>query len=267
MGKNKNEKFFLGKRKKRSRFWFWLLIFFLAVLLLIASLYFFIFSSFFKVQAVEINTSEHIDKDILFSAIIAQMTDDYEWRSWLGVESILFWQFGKHPVVKSETLPYFKDLSLEVDLSSKKVIIHAKERKAIGVFCLQEEQCFVFDDEGVLFSKSPNVEGSLILKIKDENQKDIVLGEPILSDSLWVNNLLQTLQIIQASGLKIKEVRIKDKIIQEWEVLTFSGAILIFNLNFMPNNLADIFTNLHKKVDISKINYIDFRVPSRIYYK
>lgn len=267
MKKNKNEKLFLGKRKKKSKFWLWFVIILFLVLSIAVSVYFFVFSSFFKVKSVEVIGGEHIDKNVLLSALTAEMTRDYKWRSWLGAENILFWQFGKRPIVKNDTLPYFKDLSLDVNFSAKKVMIYAKERQPAGVFCSLDENCFVFDDEGVLFAKAPDVEGSLILKIQDENKADVVLGNMIFKDFAWVKNLLQTIEIIDESGFRIKAVNIKDSNLQEWEVLISSGETFLFNLNFVPENLAEILKDLPNKVDFKNLNYIDFRVPSRIYYK
>jgi len=189
-----------------------------------------------------------------------------KWRAILGPQNVFFWMFGKHPL-QLNTLPFVKNLSWETNLLKNTVNFNFTLRKAFGVICENDLSCYVFDENGVIFEKAPDVFGSLVLKVNDKTGKKFILGEKILPFEKWIQNFKEIVIFLKNAGFGIKEISFSNINEEIWEVKIGEGPTLIFSFNFVPENLPYIFTNLSSKINYSKVTYIDFSVPQRIYYK
>lgn len=266
----RKEEIYFRKKPKRLKFWLWFggIVLFLGGL--IVAVYFFIHSDFFKVRSFEVGGTDLVSRDDLLLQAAAQAARDAKWLSFLGLDrnNLLFWRFSKKPILGAGVLPMLAEWNSRTDFSQKKVIIQAKEKEFVGVWCFVfGGECYGFDRDGVLFMAVPELKGSLILKIEDQNSRSLKLGEPVLEKTTWFKNLLSAVETIKANGLPVSVVKIKNLALQEWEAEIYPGVFFYFSLNFSPENLDVILKNLVKQLDFKKLTYLDFRVANRVYYK
>ena len=270
MKQRRKEEIYFKKKPKRLKFWLWFggIVLFLGGL--IVAVYFFIHSDFFKVRGFEVSGADLVSKDDLLSQAAAQVARDTQWLSSLDLDrdNLLFWRLGKKPILEASILPMLAEWNSRIDFSQKKVIIQAKEREFVGVWCfIFWGECYGFDRDGVLFMAVPELKGSLILKIEDQNRRSLKLGEPVLEKAAWFENLLSAIETIKANGLPVSVVKIKNLALQEWEAEIYPGVLFYFSLNFSPENLDAVLKNLAGQLDFKKLTYLDFRVANRIYFK
>ena len=261
-----------AKKRKHSpskKFFFWSGAIFLILLALIGAIYFLTYGDFFKVRIIEVLGPKLTERGEVLKIIIPRMMPGYPARLFLAPSHMLFWQFApKH--MTSRTIPLFESADIKIDWKRKAVIIEAKERIFFGIACGPEEgskECFAFDREGVIFGYSPFAEGSLILKTKNDNHFPMFPGSSILPREDWIKSVFETIDILKNVGLNTHMVLIKNYSLEEWEAYTTEGPRIIFSFHFLPKNLADLINNLEQKFEISGLEYIDFRVENRIFYK
>ncbi|MFH0712580.1 MAG: hypothetical protein V2A55_01885 [Candidatus Jorgensenbacteria bacterium] len=262
------DEFVFEKKKKRvrGRFLLWSGAFFVLGAVLIGSFYFVLNSSLFKVKGFEVGESRYTPRETLLAALNADMIGRSGFLSILGPDNILFWEFSDKPETL-DNLPLVARVSVETNLTGGKIAVKAEERDFSGIWCLKSGDCYAFDDNGVIFARAPEAEGALILKVSDENDRPLILGNPFFVNSVWRENLFKTWEIMRDRGLVISRVVVKNLTLEEWEIKTAAGPVFQFNLNFMPSNLEKILDNLDEKFDFDKVTYFDFRIENRIYYK
>src|SRR3989338_4233294 len=148
------------------------------------------------------------------------------------------------------------------------------------------DSCWWFDSSGVIFRKAISVEGNLITSLNDYSQKNIGLNSKILPDE-FIPNIFSIFRAVSASGLSVKEMRLNDLALQEIEVDTYNGlpadlsAIALataealakagpkiyFSLRFSADNVPEVIKSLKEKTTFGSLQYVDFRVENRVYYK
>jgi len=251
---------------KRFKFLKGLVIFFILSIIFIAGFYFLLYSNFFK-ATIEIKGNAISSSELLKNHLIAQMLQKRKWRSIVGAENILFWLGETKPLVV-ENMPAVKAVNIKVDFFQKKVFIEAKEREIVGTFCdSNSSYCYFFDEEGVLFFEAPQTEGNLILKIIDKNNRHLFLGQKALKNPQWLKNILMVWDIFQKSDVEPISIILDDLNLRQWEIDTFSGPKFYFSLDNLPSNLAQILKGLAGRLEFNTLQYIDFRIPNRVYYK
>jgi hypothetical protein len=245
--------------------------------LLIGLVYFVFYSDFLKVKNFKFNYSNNYlgsDKisgffgnDFLISSLTAEIIKERKILGYLGSDNILFWLWGKNfNLVNNYSLPSVKNIDIQIDFSERLINLSIDEKKLFGIYCLNEDKCFAFDENGVSFAKAPNSKGFLILKINDKNSRLVMLGDNILPKKGWFNNIIESVKIIEDAGLNIKSIYINDLKFEEWEIEVMEGPIFIFSLNFVPDDLYEVVKTLIDKTNFSKTDYFDMRVENRIYY-
>ncbi|GEM_PF-1679161 len=252
----------------------------------ISLLYFLIYGGFFEIKKIEVVGSKLLSEEEVVRLITPQVIPSYPWRALWAPRNMLFWQFAKINTIARSAVPIFENIAVKLDWINRIVRIEVKERSFFGVWCgvvsgsttpttngatplggASGEKCFAFDEEGVMFGRAPLAEGSLLLKMHSLNSSPTLVGGQILPRSEWVQNIFKTISVIKSAGENISNIIIKEYALEEWEADLAGGSRLLFSLNFTPQNLKGLIQNLDKKFDITKLDYIDFRVENRIFYK
>jgi len=246
--------------------WKFLVFFSVAALVFLGAAYLVLYSSFFKVNKLEVQGPGFYDKNFLVSNIIVQILRNNKFLGFLGSDNVIFWFFGGRGELMNNTLSIAEDVQVTAALLTGEVEISLKERELFGVLCRRNE-CYAFDEDGVIFGKAPNVYGPLILKINDSVSHPVILGSYILSNVGWVNNIFETSNILGEKNVYTASIILRQKDLREWEALLPSGAKFYFSLEFVPEDFSAVLENIKKKVDLEDLSYLDFRVRGRIYYK
>jgi len=233
------------------------------ILLAIGIVYFVFRSSFFQITSFEVMGSQKTEE--IKSELISIFSKTSKIQSWLGPENLFFWSpkaIQKIP----QSLFWLSDLTLKRDWFSRKISIEVKERQPWLIWCLDNIQCHWLDDSGVAFARAPQAEGFIIPKVLEENGQPLIFGQPFFNNSDLVKNTLEIIKQLQNSSLAVSRFLIKDVNLQEMTAET-NGPKLYFSLRYLPQNFSQILASLNERIDFQKLEYIDFRVENRIYYK
>jgi len=259
------------KKRKESivRFKFFVITggVFLFGVFLIGFSYILIYSNFFKVKNIAISGNTFMPREELISALIQlNFNKGFKWLSWLGPDNILFWKAAEGIDNKLDKLVKVASVTVSTDLWRKEVKLQVIERKLFGIWCVIQD-CYGFDENGVIFIKTPSIEGALYLRIDDLNNRPLLLGQPVLPNARWFQNLITSLKILKNQSLIPVKIIVDNLELREWQIKMASGTYFYFSLEFVPDNLSGILKSLSSKVDFNQLTAVDFRVPNRIYYK
>ncbi|MEK7513098.1 MAG: hypothetical protein AAB601_02765 [Patescibacteria group bacterium] len=293
------------KRPRLVRRWF--LIVAAAVLLLgggIIGVCFFILSSeTFSVSLRVPETRLVLPREILKSLIANRMKQGGLAR-FIGPDNYLFWRTRSRNDLFPLTVPAVATISTAADFGRREVGVDVTERILAGVWCVPRaddgldgrrlagavetgmriatttatstlpevsvsprEQCYAFDDNGILFAEAPNMHGVLVFLVHDTNASRWALGQRVLPDESWYRRLRETVSILTEHIGPPVAVVVRDTILKEWEAQTASGARFYFSFDFVPENIPGVLRALAERMPLRDLSYVDFRVPNRVYYK
>ncbi|MDP1706555.1 MAG: hypothetical protein Q8L36_01920 [bacterium] len=237
-------------------------------LVLIGAFYFIFYSSFFNVREVVINGNKLIEDQDITSALIGTLASDSGfYKKFFGAGNILFWRQPSLEKLVSR-LPLLADLKLSVEWQSKKIIIDVQERASAGVWCFGDYRpCYLFDDNGYLFSFAPEISGSLILKVIDETGTNPIFGKKIFSDDSKIGEFFAVLTVLKNNDFPIDYVLVKSAESRELAFKLSDGPLLkLKQEDSMAQSLSALAEKI-KNLPLATLEYIDLTVPGRLYYR
>ncbi len=280
--------YFDEKKSRKRRVIFKLKIyisFMLFFLLIIGASYLVIHSTIFQVKKIEVSGNRDFGADKLIQELKLFFISQSKLASILGPNNILIWKEDTGQFKKSN--PLIADLIINKDYPNREVKIEIKEREKFGVWCTTqtntdytrtntdspyksvfsqyESACRWFDKEGIIFAEAPMVDGTLINKVSDFTNRQLVIGDITLEQKLF-DNLLKIFEVLEKSGLGRGFLKLENLDFQE---IVFShpfGFKIYFSLRIDPIFTLAGIQSL-KEVGLEKVEYIDFRVENRVYYK
>ncbi len=269
------------------------LVFLVICVFLIGGAWTVIYSPLFMVKSIEITGNNSVSSDDIMTLATAEIFGDSLWKRILGTRNILAWP-NSFSGSNLKFLPELKSFSVQKSYGQRKIKIVAEEKKPFGVWCLRTQinadetqmnadtsntqipDCWWFDSGGIIFKKAIGAEGNLITSLSDYSQKDIGLNSKILPDE-FIANIFSIFRAVSASKLSIKEIRLNDLTLQEIEVDTYdglptgvlakAGPKIYFSLRFPADNVPEVIKSLKEKTTFGNLQYVDFRVENRVYYK
>lgn len=155
------------------------------------------------------------------------------------------------------------------------VKINFQERVQIGIWC-NELSCYYFDKEGIAFKEAPQTEGGLILKVTNKSNGGAKLGDNILDSNKtnFVTTFSNKINSInngasESNQFKILEFKIKPTLSVDLEALTDKNWSIYLDEKQNPESSAsNLIAILEESIkNIENLEYIDLRIPSRIFYK
>lgn len=171
--------------------------------------------------------------------------------------------------------PAITDINVKKELFNGLTVRYEK-RIPVGLWCHpsgghpEGDRCYYFDKEGIIFKEAPVTEGGLILKIDDSRNKEISLGKKAINTELLKFMMDFNNKLLENSQIKITEFKIGPSADFDLTAVTANGWLIYLDQNQNPASAANnLFTILNEVVKnkISSLEYIDLRIPSRIFYK
>jgi hypothetical protein len=186
----------------------------------------------------------------------------------LGPDNILAWP-DEFTGGDLSALPAATALQVDKHFFRHAVTVRVSERERVGIWCFESgdpEVCFWFDRGGVLFMPGYAAEGNLTPVLRDHSRDPLVLGAIALPQRL-LTNLLTVFSALDSLHLSIREVRLEDLALEEVRVLTHEGPSLLFSLRFPATGVANAVAVVGNQAALSQLEYIDFRVEGKVYYR
>ncbi len=265
-----------ASRRRRRVFFFIFLI--TAYLVFVAAVWIVAYSPFFSIKDINITGNKNVPNDDVMTLVKADIYRYSFIKRVLGMRNILIWPRNFSDEI-FRFYPELKSVSVEKNYWERKIKIIAEEKQAFGVWCLKNfagvngtstadasSNCFWFDSGGIIFKKAIEAEGNLIISVNDYSQKNIGLNSKILPER-FMPNILSIFRAVSQSGLRVKETRLNDISLEEMEVDTYDGPKIYFSLRFPADNVPDVINSLKEKSIFVGLQYMDFRVENRVYYK
>jgi hypothetical protein len=244
----------LKSSNSKNKLWYKILSIIILIVVLVF-LYWFTYGALWKINNIEIVGAKHTDIEVL-------KTDIYnmsEKKKFLIVPNnhILF--LSKKKVINHvlENYPSVENVEIK-KTKDRDVIITIKDRMPMGVWC--DENCFFFDDQGILFKKSFNYTGAVFTRWGTMSSSTLRFYDKVLCldsciDKTFVSFLSQN---------KIKEVSMDGVDLRMFTEYGFYIKALN-NASTTMRNIA-----LFKKEyvgDLKALEYVDVRFGDKIFYK
>ncbi len=245
-------------------------------------------SPLFRVDAVTVTGAPGVPTSTVVALVEADPSGKMR-SGWFGAVfgwgSMLAWPSGAVPTSTLAMAPELSSVTVSKNYVTHTVTIDAAERQPFGIWCFVPggapqasgasatgssappgEQCYWFDDTGVMFERSLSTTGNLIYMVSDYSQKDRGLGNTVLP-AQFNDNFLSIMDVLRGLGLGIKAIDLKDLSLEEVDVETAPGPLLEFSLRFPANEYLPVLQNLVAQPGFNTIQYVDCRTRGRIFYK
>lgn len=217
------------------------------------------------VRGVVVTGSRIVEEQNIVRAVREKLSSDSWFRRTIGDSNIFFWKSVGGISGEELGLPAIKSLEVQTDTIGRRAIINVHEREFAGVWCAGT--CVGFDADGTAYFDAPSLEGSLLLQINDVGTSAPKLGERVLEDSQQFVNMMETIRGVREAGIAIASVAIKDRNLREWTITPSHGGVMMFGLDVVPERLGNVLKTIMERAKWDNLNYIDFRVANRVYYK
>lgn len=238
----------------------------IAIILAFAGIVYLVrFTGVLNVASVTI-AGNRLSGDAVVTRSVVNMIASRSWVSrMVGEGNILFWL--RAPEVQGKELqePAINSVSVHVDILKKTILIEVREREFVGAWCA--ERCVGFDENGIAYFDAPESQGSLLLVIEDASTTTPILGERVLEDEQQFNNMIATIKGVKSAGIAIERVAVRDHYLREWAITPVHGGTMLFSFDVVPERLGSVLKTIMERAKWESLNYIDFRVANRVYYK
>lgn len=269
------------RKQKTRRKYFWGVAGFLVLYFVVLGIFFFIVRSpAFQVEKINIEGTSEVSTSTVMSLLQASIINKGfglaaphdGWNAMLGFGNMLIWPDAL-PTSTIAVVPRLAGVTISKNYFLHTINVTATERTPFAVWCVMpntasasDERCFWFDSQGIAFANTLDTEGGAILVIHDYAQDQIALNGPVLS-SEFLSNLISIVNVVKASGLDVQEIALHDISLQQIDVTTVGGPVIYFSLRFSPNPDLAVLRSVMVKPGFNKLQYIDFTVQGRAYYK
>jgi len=165
--------------------------------------------------------------------------------------------------------PEIEKLSTKLDIKNGYLTINIASREISFLLCTDVE-CYLLDNNGVVFGEAPETSGSLIRKIIIHQPSSIPIGTEIFPQAdLDILRSLFELSEKDGSPFKINALELKKAKFSTIKIVTNENWYLLLNFN---SDFPEVFQIIQKLIDgelknkTQKLQYIDCRYLPRVYY-
>ena len=269
------------RKRRRERRWIFAALAGAAVVLVAAGvLWIILHSPLFRVDRVTVAGNQMVPSDDVTAIAEAAAIRGSLWKAVLGYGNMLAWP-GALAASDLAYDPRLASVSLSKDYFSHTITINVAERTPAGIWCFMpkgsaaggggtagaaNESCYWFDANGFMFARALDTQGNLIFVVHDLSQADPGLAHGILPAE-FAPNLMSVLNALRASGVGVTDIVFKDLSLEEIDVTTSNGPALYFSLRFPSDEDTAVLEHLMGQPGFDRLEYIDFRVANRAYYK
>ncbi len=133
------------------------------------------------------------------------------------------------------------------------------------------EQCFWLNKNGVSFNQSGKTAGNLILSLEDKTSRELKVGTELLNAKTLAELSFLRQRIYEDLSLGLRAGETADSNFSDFDFITSEGWIL--RLSLAENayktleTLKKTLEEIKKTAPSAGLEYIDLRVPNKVYYK
>lgn len=285
------------KQKKRRNYFLWAGVVTALYLLGLGIFYLIVRSPLFHEDHIVIQGNSAVSQADIMNLLEANVAGHSWLKAMLGFNNMLIWP-DRLSTDTISVIPQLLSVSISKDYFSRTITVTVTERQPFAIWCsvgqspsevsalsaapteeiastssassafagLDNENCFWFDEGGTLFEGTLDTEGGAIIAIHDYTGTQLTIGDSVLPRE-FIPALVSIVQTLQASGLAVQQVALRDLTLEEIDVTTVNGPNVYFSLRFSAADDLPVLQSIMAKPGFNKLQYIDFRVQNRAYYK
>lgn len=231
-------------------------------------LFFFIFllSAFTYLPALHLRSvailglSQFNSRDVL-QALQESARDSFVGR-YFGVDSILTWIFSRPRL--PDHIP-LASIHIVPNVLSRELTITVTERQRAMIWCVINRPCVWIDHAGVVLGDAPSGEGQLVPTVFDNALSHPFVGRKVITDAAR-HNLFTILKFLKINNIIATRIELERETL-DLRVQSDVGPLLLFNLRNNLNVALPSLEPLRLELDLTNLQYLDFRVPNKIYYR
>lgn len=269
---------FKDRRKNKIKLWRRRISLFFLLAAAFSWVWFLFYSSYFKIEKVEILGLEKIDRNEIKAIVDSQIKS----RRFLIFQQDNLFIFDEKFLFKNIMAKYIlNDLIIKKDLPSA-LRIQIKEKTSELVWVANSKNYYL-DLSGTVISEispasnaemeeSPEespleVKFTGLPKIYDESNKEVAIGEKVLSEEQALAIVEFTEKITQFTNAEIDFYKLTNE--GEIRAVTKENWYILFANSNIENQLKKLDLILKEKIKDQRKNleYIDLRFDDRVYYK
>lgn len=243
-----------------KKLWFWILLLFLIIIL--SALYFLLFYPGLQIKNIVISGNEKVSTQDLQNII----------SNYSNTGLVKFWNFQiisrsiflvNTDNLDKEILKQFPIIEkIKIDKNfPQTLMLGVTERKPIGIYCTNGGQCFLIDQNGIIFEKlSTNPENLTIVRQVTENG-EVFTGENVVSQNVMdavykiQKSLKDNFQIDLKEALVASPVRLNVKTNENWQI--YFDLSEGFDINFQITKLNLLLNKQNTPADRKNLRYIN----------
>lgn len=260
----------IGSIKPRKsifkKIWFWLAVLFF----IIAGSVFYtcLFYSGIQVKNISISGNEKISEQELKNFVLERANTGLINFANINIWSRSILLVNNSLLRKSilEKFPIIEKLDIKKDFPNS-IILGITERKPIGVFCTQDEKCFLIDQSGIIFEPVSFASENITVVRQLISSAEVFTGEEAVSQNMITaiyniqKSLKDNFKIDLAEALVTSPVRLNVKTNENWQVYfdLSSGSDIGAQITELNLLLGQEITEDGRK----NLRYIDLRPKDR----
>jgi hypothetical protein len=160
--------------------------------------------------------------------------------------------------------PEWQSVEVNARYFSRSLVVTVTPRQRVGLWCDATQSCVWFDASCMAFAPGPQPEGALIPFVVDNQAHPVPIGSSIVDQGACKNllNIFAFLDATHVAGALISF----DAATTDITAHASGTPEFFFNLRTDPSFAVDpVLKKLSPFFD--RVQYIDVRIPDRIYYK
>lgn len=153
---------------------------------------------------------------------------------------------------------------LKALLSSK-----ANDKNLIAVLC-RATDCYWLNEKGIAYHNGIRFSGSLILLISDKTSRPLALGQQLIKSETLSELTFLKKRILEETGIGLRAGETQDLKLEDFDFMTNQGWLLRFSISENAYKTLAVLKQTLAQIDpqdISRLEYIDLRMPNKVYYK
>lgn len=230
------------------------------------------FSSYLQISHIFIDGVHELKENEIKNTVWKSMEGKYV--SFLPKNNYLFISERKIDYLLKDQ--YKKIRSVEIEKKFPDYLrISISERKSVLVWCANDNECYLIDENGVAYAKADFNSQELIqnhlLKITDKSGENVHIGEKIMSSG-FEEYLVSLKEKILTLGVEVDDqFSTTSRMSEEIFAKTIQGTEFYLSTQFpMESALKTLSVVFKKELPLTKlaeVEYIDARSENKIFYK
>ncbi len=140
----------------------------------------------------------------------------------------------------------------------------------VAVIC-RKDNCFWLNEDGISFNQGGRTEGNIVLNLEDKTDRGLKVGDNLLAANILAELSFLRQRMQEDFDLNLKTGETNDANLNDFDFTTSEGWLLRFsvaeNIYKTLETLKRTLEEIKKTAPSSGLEYIDLRVPNKVYYK